>query len=184
MDYCFRLFEVWSRWSEGPEQFEKIIVMPAKNELTAELSTLICHSDIPRRAASRRAAAPWAGDCKQCRPLQLPTREGIINIFRPKMTLTSTSERFLCNFGISSSAETIKILITQRRKKADGANIDKSSRLDPDCASTQHRTQPGTRTADFGKIFFWLKNIIYLTRKNIWWLRKQLFYILPQVLRK
>lgn len=72
----------------------------------------------------------------------------------------------MCNFGISSSAETIKILITQRRKKADGANIDKSSRLDPDCASTQHRTQPGTRTADFHEIFFGPRSIIWVREKN------------------
>ena len=75
----------------------------------------------------------------------------------------------MCNFGISSSAETIKILITQRRKKADGANIDKSSRLDPDCASTQHRTQPGTRTADFHEIFF-------LTQKYYLGVRKKYLY--------
>ena len=80
----------------------------------------------------------------------------------------------MCNFGISSSAETIKILITQRRKKADGANIDKSSRLDRHCASTQHRTPPGTRTADFHEIFFDPKILfgsekkIFGERKNIW----------------
>ena len=31
---------------EGEEQFEKMIVMQAMNELTKMLSTLICHSDI------------------------------------------------------------------------------------------------------------------------------------------
>ena len=44
-------------WLSCLEQFEKIIVMPAKNELTVELSTLICHSDI------LHGPSP---PCKQC----------------------------------------------------------------------------------------------------------------------